>query len=859
MNILSKLTNRYLKLNKKRTIVTIIGIILSGAMISAVTTLAVTFQKFMVNTQISSGGRWEAIFREVKPENIKYFQNNDKFSEAMMMAPLYLGKNTYSDDEFIRIYGYTKSALENVEGKVVKGRFPENSSEIVLSQSFFDGKENEPEIGDKVTFTIGKIIEYELIETQKEENETFIENGTKTFTVVGIIKRPEFENRKDYYTAGIVLLDEQTLKQAETVDIGVITKEPKKIYEDAKQLAEKLNMYVEKEYKNGDVEKVYQIDYHDSLLAYMGISDNIGFNGMLYSVCGILIIVIIIGSVLVIYNSFAISVSERKKQFGMLSSIGATKKQIRKSVIQEGSILGIIGIPIGIIGGIIGIGITLGVVNELLAPLFTEYEWKLELTVSWQAILLAAILIAITIYLSVVIPAKRASKITPIDAIRQTQDIKVKPKKLKTPKFIRKIFKMPGEIALKNLKRSKKRYRTTVLSLIISIVLFISVSGFVGYMYNGFNALYDTKDYDISVAFNSKDEQLEEKIIDKILKIKDAKRISATKVWYGMIEIPKERIDNNLENLIEEQHLDYLQGYNYCFPVQVITLNEEELDRYIKEIGIKELKENQAIFVNNLELLRMYQIETNVADYKEGEKITITESSNLEEIRKKEIEIAKITNKYPIGLKTGYIQTCIIVSEKTHQEIVKIEEKPSISKQIYIQTDKQENVEEQLNLIQEENVNIDLNVYNIAKELQMEKNVKIVIQIFLYGFITLISAIGIANIFNTISTNIGLRRREFANLKSIGMTDKQFKKMLNLECLFYGTKALLYGIPIGIFICYLLNQGFSNAITFIFTLPWSSIIISVIAVYIVVFITMIYSSKKVKKENIIDVLRDENV
>lgn len=143
--------------------------------------------------------------------------------------------------------------------------------------------------------------------------------------------------------------------------------------------------------------------------------------------------------------------------------------------------------------------------------------------------------------------------------------------------------------------------------------------------------------------------------------------------------------------------------------------------------------------------------------------------------------------------------------------------------------------------------------------MEQQRNLKLVIQIFLYGFIALISAIGIANIFNTISTNINLRRREFAMLKSIDMTDKSFKKMLNLECIFYGTKALFYGIPIGILICYFINQGFGNLVEFTFGLPWLSIIISIVAVYLVVFSTMIYSSRKVKKENIIDVLRNENV
>ena len=310
--------------------------------------------------------------------------------------------------------------------------------------------------------------------------------------------------------AGVTFLEGKNKILSKNVDIGVISKKVENLYRDTKEIANDLGLYSES--KIGD--KVYNLKYNTYVLAYKGVNSTSGFNEMLYSVCGILISVIMIGSILVIYNSFAISVSERKKQFGMLSSIGATKKQIKKSVIYEGAILGSIGIPIGIISGILGIGITLNIVNNLLKPMFLESmtNISLHLIVSWQAIVIATVLIAITIYLSVVIPAKRASKISPIEAIRGNNEIKMKAKKLKTPKIFRKLFGIEGEMALKNLKRSRKKYRTTVISLMISIILFISVSGFVGYMYGGFDSMYRSVDYDylMRVYGEDKDNQIKE-------------------------------------------------------------------------------------------------------------------------------------------------------------------------------------------------------------------------------------------------------------------------------------------------------------------------------------------------------------
>lgn len=149
--------------------------------------------------------------------------------------------------------------------------------------------------------------------------------------------------------------------------------------------------------------------------------------------------------------------------------------------------------------------------------------------------------------------------------------------------------------------------------------------------------------------------------------------------------------------------------------------------------------------------------------------------------------------------------------------------------------------------------------YDVKEQAQLMRNLKLIIEIFLYGFIVLISLIGVSNIFNTITTNVNLRRREFANLKSIGMTDKAFNKMMNLECLFYGTKSLLWGLPIGCAMCYLLSKAFESEIMFMFKIPWSSIAIVIVAVYLIVFMTMKYAKGKIKKENIIDVLRDDNI
>lgn len=873
MNILNKITWNYLKLNKKRTLVTIIGIILSGAMISAVTTLAVSFQNFLIGYEKDASGSWEAIFKEVSYSDLKYIETNNQFKDTFATSTLYMAQNEYSNEEYLRIEQYDEDAIEKLGEKIIKGEMPTNSDEIALSQSFFDGKDNEPSIGDKITLNVGYLEENEEIYMAKATNITdnleFVKTGTKTYTITGIISRPYFESSEDFYTAGITIMDRSTLTDDANLNVGVITKNPKEIYKVTEELGDYIGAVINVQSDGG---KVYNIAYNTGLLAYMGVNDTSGFNEMLYSVCGVLIAVIMGGSIMVIYNSFAISVSERKKQFGMLSSVGATRKQIRKSVIYEGAILGAIGIPIGILCGIGGIGITLEIVNELLKPVFDSYSWDLQLVVSWPAIIIAVVLIAFTIYMSVVLPARRASKITPIDAIRQADDVKTKAKKLKTPKFIYKLFGMEGTIALKNLKRAKKRYRTTVISLVVSIVLYVSISGFVGYMYTGFDSMYTTVDYDFSVSLYGRNQKAEEElnqIYNQTMSIYDADRISSVQSLYMMTEIPADKLDKNVKKVIDEDEYDREYYYNedkntykmYVFPV---VLNEEEFNRYAKEIGVSNLEDNEAIIINKVNWLTTRGIEANIVKYKEGDELNLIEYSNGEEnvIEKTTtMKIAKLTEKAPMGLEQNYnLGFYAIVSEKYFEELKVFENINYLqSIRIYIDANNISNVNNQLKEIQSECNSVEMNINNVSEDILIQKNLKTVIEIFLYGFIALISAIGISNIFNTISTNINLRRREFANLKSIGMTDKQFNRMLNLECIFYGSKALLFGIPLGVLICYLINQGFGNGIEFIFRLPWFSIIVSIIAVYAVVFITMIYSSRKMRKENIIEALRTDNI
>lgn len=845
MNILNKVTKEYLKMNKKRTLVTIIGVILTGAMISGVATLATSFQNFLVETQKQDSGNWEARFNSIRYENVKYIEDNNNYENVFLTQIIHESKDLkdQNSDMHLQLMGYEKSAIENMNIQIKEGNYATNSSEILVPTRYMK-QYSDLKIGDMIELNIND------------------QSDTAMFKIVGTTDNSRLVKSDKFIF--VTTLNKDNLKSDSLINISFSAKNPKKdIYKNIDETVSSLKLF------NSEEEKENGIVYNNGLLIYEGVNNEDGFNSMLIGVCGILVLVIAIGSIIVIYNSFAISVSERKKQFGMLASIGATKKQIKKMVLYEGAIIGLIGIPLGLLSGILGIGATLKVVDNLISPLFngSGLDAHFELIISYPSLLIAIALIAITIYLSVFIPAHKASKISPIEAIRGSGDVKIKAKKVKTPKFLRKIYGIEGDMALKNLKRSRKRYRTTVISLTISIVLFLTFNGFVTYMFQGFNAVYTTVPYDYQLAIVSEND--EKAIISDIKASNCADKVVGSKMFFGSIDLNDNNIDSNFKKMIPKNNA-MKTSYNYkdgagSVQTYILALDETEYNKYLKQVGLEKLEDNSCILINYVDGIYAYKAQFNLFNYKENDKFDISIGNYNDTISKKELTIAKVTDIGPYGVPLISGAGIIVTNENTYAELYNIYNKANNietnqqESSIMIETENVETLENTIDTIMRKYPNTMYSGYSIKEQMEAMNNLKLIIQIFLYGFIVLISLIGISNIFNTITTNVNLRKREFANLKSIGMTDKAFNKMMNLECLFYGSKALLFGLPIGCVMCYLLSKAFSGEIMFMFRIPWSSIAIVIVAVYLIVFMTMKYAKNKIKKDNIVDVLRDDNI
>ena len=618
------------------------------------------------------------------------------------------------------------------------------------------------------------------------------------------------------------------MRGGDTVNVSALYKNPKEYEEINKNISNSTG--VEKIISNTD------------LLRYQGVLNDATLQ-VLYTIGTIVIVIIVISSVFVIRNSFSISVAEKNRQYGMLASVGATSKQIKKNVLFEGLSIGLIAIPLGILLGIVAIMILLQVVNYLLSDMFVA-GLNLEYSISIIPIIASIIISLITIYLSCLIPAIRASKISPIESIRGNNDIKLKPRKIKTPKFIKKVFGIGGVIASKNLKRSKKKYRTTVISIVVSIFIFISLSSILT-LGTKVTTLYYT-DFKFNMFVSGGDKTIYEEI---------AKLDNVDNYAYFY----EKGLDINFEKYSSEFGKQVL-GDVENGGILLAVYNNEYFKQYIKELGISEENyKKAAILIDDVILYNADNTRTvdRIYNIQSGDEITITDSS-----KEKSFVITKTTTERPMGLENTYYDSGIIVVSQDFLEEVfgeKLDE-TYILDDLLIYSEEDEILENTINDLIKQNENYsELAVYNYNTAVEQQKRIILVVAIFLYGFITVISLIGVTNIFNTITTNMILRSKEFAMLKSIGMTKKEFNRMIRLESIMYGLKALIIGIPLGILGSYFIYKAFALDTDFGYSLPIVPIIISIVFVFIIVGITMKYSLNKINKQNIIETIRKDNI
>ncbi len=935
MSIFQKFTLRSLRENKVRTIATIVGIVLSVSLFTAVTTGVSSLMDFMARVASELNGNWYVSASNVEESDVETVTKDsdvEKWGVLRNVGYAKLEKPWNENRPYLYVGAYEGSLTELCPVHLVQGRMPENSGEVVLPEELMDYGNTVYKVGDTLQLTLGtrllqghRVVRSQSYDTAGEEQ--WKQTGTGTYKVVGVYRSSIFTGS---YLPGYTLLTKSDANvKADSADVFVTVKKPGKSQDFCDRISKQI------------VSEDAAFEVNSSYLSYSGLSMDDTLKKTLYGLMAILMGIIMFGSISLIYNSFSISINERKKQYGLLSSIGATKKQLRRSVVFESVVLSAIGIPLGVLLGIGGLSVTLYCLRDTFARFLGKdvgIPIKLTMSASLLSILLAAAVGFVTVLLSAWIPARRAMRASAIEVIRQADEVKVSPRSLRVSMVTRKLFGLSGTLGAKNFKRNKRRYRATVVSLFVSIVIFVSTSSFCDYMSRSLEDIITM--YGCDLYYSTDQVKTLESRYETLSRargvtksgyyyvkysVDDMMMLSRTQVtpeYLSRVEVDGEETgqpegeqpffdgdveflfvdDDNYRQYLKENHLDIDRFMNPEKPVAVAVdkvteydemgnsykvyraleetpfrtkflwqkgKNSEDISNEMMEekakkpreawemTGEKKVDDQGNILVQQQKYKFKYH-NTKEDEGVEGLPIEGTERwVPLEEAyRMEEIEVGGTMEKGPYGTDSDTGSGIVLCYPVSAMEKI-LPGAPEWGYMAFDSSDPDETESAMFDYMQENGISTG-DIRNIYAEVRSSTALMTVINVFSYGFIILISLIALTNVFNTISTNISVRRREFAMLRSVGMTNAGFNRMMCYECLLYGIKGIVFGLPAAILVTLLIYSTISGAVAQHFYVPWYSIAIAVGSVFLVVFATMMYAMRKVKRDNVVETLKQEN-
>lgn len=857
INSYKAISGRYLKSNKKRTALTIIGIILSVALITSICTFILTVQNSMLEQQIKEVGAFHAVVEKATRADIEKLEINPKIDK------LGLGKSEepvqFIKDKLIGINHLNESGFELMNVQLEEGELPKKGNEIAVERWILRYFESGIKVGDEIEI--------------KDEK-----GNAKSYVLSGIVK-DDWRSQNIGTAKGYMAVDHEILQGSEVTALVQI-----------KEKADKWQVINEiKE----SVSEGAEVSHNEDLMRLTGESSDSGLNAAITTVVIMVIGIVVLATVVVIYNAFQISIAERIKQIGLLRAIGTTKKQIINLVLREATLMILIGVPLGMFFGIIAV-YCIAFVFTKLTP--TGDFSNLKVVLSPITLILSGIIGALSIYASAYLPARSAGKTSPLVAISSQALIK-KEKRSRGGLFLGRFLKIDWGMALKNVKRNKKRFYVTVFSMAISVTLFVTFTSFAKFSSNFTDEITESNDMDFSVSLNYNDDNVDgisEKLIDEVKAIPNVeniyKRYSRLSTCEALVDrsiIPEEVLkwseESGKEFGMNENRLPTvsLDGKEkLSIPVVIDAYDEGKLEKshkYVKEGSIDNLKEDEIIVVRNTRFFGERTLISPMANLKVGDEVPLStdyyyydgESSEVQikedlnyasdEVEK--LKVAAIVEVAPFKDADYYETLNIIVSEKTAEKIIK--DNLYLQNQYYVEsldirlTDDVyvDGVDSALREL--ENTNPGITYFNKIEFNKQDKAFKIQMLILLMGFTIVISLISAVNIVNTVTTNILLRRKELAALEAIGMTNKQVRRMITFEGVLFGIYGGIIGSVLGTAFSYMLYEPMSSIRRFAFAFPWQSIIIAVTAVVIVGYISALIPLRRLKKDSIIEVIRGE--
>lgn len=830
MKVICNFTWKSFIFQKKKTVVTILSVILSGILMFGVGIGVSTYSDYQKKVIQNTEGEYHAVIENIHEEEVRYLKQQQPIQMMYFKQKLGIFEMTkYQTSDTSIEPDNSKLEIQNIDSyffqtlPLVAGKYSENETELMISETLYRDPHYDFNIGDTLEFEkSGKWFQYQIVGIY-ETNMNELSGQTLAYTAL-------------------------QSNITEVVDVYLVYHNIREVVPSLEKIGK------ERHYPYHacmDLICYENIKTHNSLLALEGISADSSHQSFLLLTSMFLLLIITLACVFVIYNGFAISVTERKRMFGILSSIGATPKQLFASVFLEATIIACIGIPLAFISCIVVSQLLIVTLNHILAS-------AIPITLSIQAlyILLPVFFLFITVYLSALFPAEEARHLTPIAAIKGMQDIRFSKKKVKTAKYL----SVSSSLALKNMKRNKKKFRITILSLVISIVLFNSISVVVYYASQSYLGEDEEIPYDIYLSLEAKQPEEISKIKTKIKKLDDTKEVISYYTFATAAEYAEKKKNQDSQFVV------------------FVVMDSETIQMIRKQYHLEEKK---PIFLNlqrnrNLSNPDISEI-SSVIDSKVPFQICHLDDQFQKGNCEKTIEDYEIITQVPFQLERDFLNlvgSVFFLEEKDSETYLPLsnQQNDAFRMILYFNTKNPKETDVAVKQIVKDSKLSYYYIRNQGLELVQAKKSVLIAKLSVFGIIFFISFIAVTSAWNTIVTALQLRKKELAVLRSIGMEKKKVRNMILQESIFVALKAIVIGLSLSFLVLY----GFSKIVHFATvttnpyvvdkTFHWNNLIIpypylisSVVATFLVLFIATLLALPKVQKNNIVDTLKEDNL
>lgn len=827
MNILKTYIKKYLKENKYRTALSIASIALAAAMIFSLTTIMTSIYVSINESLVRSTGNYHAVFTDVSDNFESYLDLNMKIEDEMKVQHYgvsYLSDSMNKQKEYLRLMGFSPSAMQNLDINLLEGRLPRNSNEIIVSQSLqYEGK-IKMVTGLQVVLNLGERVSAEGIlldeSAEVEDNEQFIPLRSQTYEVVGVFETPNFDYDNPYYSVVTAFDENEELP----LDIYLLYGNIKDTY----QVTASLSQLFEGEYSS--------FRYNDTLLKYNNVFNEklISVQMLIFIAVFLLFFLIIAGEL--IFSSFANAYLNREKHLAIFKSIGATGHQIRMMIIYEGLAILIVALPIGLLAGYGLVRVVFFVINELLKRIVANAV-QLQFQYTWLLMLLSAAAAILFSLCSMRLAAKKTSRKTIRATLLSSDEVDEERKPYLD--LQNKFLSIDNKLTLKHLRQNRRPYRKIIFLLSSVMALFITTQTVFDYMRQGVLFNVDDAGYDVkTVIMNDK---YPTRLITRLKQVDDYSRMLITE----MVNVTSD----DLAAFSDE----FKELFNIEDQVQftLIAYSDDVLDYYIKRYSLARnldiiknesrpvaILYNQAYDADNrriIEILNKDTITNISSQYTDGVELF------------KKLEVIA-SNAHLPGLSMQGNPQMIVSRTIMDQMISKLKAVGEYEEHfsIYFKSSNPNVLANTLNMLpQGEEVDTFEVINAVARQLET-RTIKALLEIMLYGYIALIALMGIAAVFNISSVNFEYRRREFILYRMLGLRMRSVRRMIFSELIFYGLKILMASIVFSLIANGIFFTFVFKPLGMHFHLEKGSIMICCAAVFIISLLLMLYASHKIR-------------